>query len=80
MLRQKKRRLEPMRKIGARMKKAKSEVNAIEINEPANVMTTEEKSPEPTTNATIRAPERIPTSTFSSPEGEESQSDGNKNG
>ena len=68
MLRQQKRRLEPIRKIWARMKKTRSEDNAVEINEPVNVMMTEEKSPEPTANTTIRTPEYIPPSPFSSPE------------
>ena len=38
MLKQKRRRLEPLRKIGARMKKAKSENDAVKIGEPVNIL------------------------------------------
>ena len=36
MLRQQKRKLEPIRKIWARMKKTRSEDNAVKNNEPVN--------------------------------------------
>ena len=56
----KKRRLEPLRKIGARMKKARLENDAVEIDEPVNMVTTEEKNSEPTANTIIATPEYIP--------------------
>ena len=65
MLRMKKRRLEPLRKIGARMKKARLESDAVEIDEPVNMVTTEEKNSEPTANTIIATPEYVPPSTFS---------------
>ena len=73
MLRQK-RRLEPLRKIAARMKKAKAENEAVEIREPMEISIEEEKGSEPTIRETIRTPEYIPPATFSSPESEESPS------
>ena len=74
MLKQKRRRLEPLRKIGARMKKARSENDAVKIGEPVNITTMEERNSEPTVNTTIRTPEHIPPATFSSPESEQSPS------
>ena len=71
VLKQKKRVLEPIRKLGAMMKKARAEADSIEIGEPITIPTAEENTTEPTTNIEIRTPEYVPPA-FSSPESEES--------
>ncbi len=61
-------RLEPVRKIGARMKKNRSENEAVQFNEPVDIQTTESRNPEPMSiNTTIRTPEYVPSGAFSSP-------------
>ena len=69
MLRQRKRSLEPLRKIGARMKRSRHENEAVQLNGPVIIQTTESRNPEPTAiNTTIRTPEYVPSGEFSSPE------------
>ena len=63
MLRMKKRRLEPIRKIGARIKQARLEKEAVKIDKPVNATETEEKNEEPTANTIIATPEYVPPST-----------------
>ena len=60
----------------SRMKKARTEIDTVEIGEPMDIPIpiVEEKVSEPTVNNTTRTPEYIPPATFSSPESADSPS------